>query len=128
MDRAILFQGKAYIGLHRFNGSFAEIDTGYVAVVNPETDSVEKSIALIKKQPQGMYIYEGKLFVACAGLYDLIGDGGIVVIDLSAGNLFGVVVEESALRGNVSDVLILNATKGYAIAADETNNKLSDFL
>ena len=121
MDRAILFQGKAYIGLHRFKGSFTEIDTGYVAVVNPETDSAEKSIALIKKQPQGMYIYEGKLFVACTGLYDSIGDGGIVVVDLNAGNLSEVVVEESALRGNVSDVLILNATKGYAIAADENN-------
>lgn len=121
MDRAIFFQGKVYIGLHRFDDHLDEIDSGYVAVVNSETDSVEKSITLSKKQPQGMYIYEDKLFIACTGTYESIDDGGIVAVDLATGNYTGVVVEESSLRGNVSDVLILSALKGYAIAADEKN-------
>lgn len=122
MDRAVFFQGKVYIGLHRFNDSFTAIDSGYVAVVNSETDSAEKTITLSKKQPQGMYIYGDKLFVACTGTYESIGDGGIVAIDLNAGIYSGVVIEESVLKGNVYDVLILSASKGYAIAADETNN------
>lgn len=118
MDRAIHFEGKAYIGLHRFNDSFSEIDSGYIVVVNSETDSVEKTITLSKKQPQGMYIHEGKLFVACTGTYESIGDGGIVTVDLVTGNYLKVVVEESVLGGNVSDVLIISESKGYAIVAD----------
>ncbi len=119
MDRAVFFQDKVYIGLHRFNDGFTEIDSGYIAVVNSKTDSVEKAITLSRKQPQGMYIYNGKLFVACTGTYKTIGDGGIVAIDLSTGICSGVVIEENALNGNVYDVLILSASKGYAIATDE---------
>jgi outer membrane protein assembly factor BamB len=128
MDRAVFFNGKVYIGLQRFNDSFTAIDSGYVAVVNSKTDSVEKTITLSKKQPQGMYIYEGKLFIACTGTYETIGDGGVVAIDLLTGNYSGVVIEESTLKGNVYDVLILNASKGYVIAADENySNYLISF-
>lgn len=125
MDRALFFQGKLYVGLQRYYTDFLSEDSGSVAVVNAETDVLEKSVTLSKKQPQGMCIYDHRLYIACTGTYESIGDGGIVAIDLMTGNFSGVIVEESALKGNVSDVIVISATKGYAIAATE---KFINFL
>lgn len=117
MDNALCFGKKVYVGLHRYSSDFISGDTGMVVVIDSETDAIEKEILLKKIQPQGMYIYGEKLYIACTGTYGM-SDGAIVAIDLSTDELIGNIIDEAKLGGDVSDVLIVSETKGYAIVAD----------
>lgn len=120
MDEALSYQGKVYIGLQKFTDDFISIDSGSIAVINSGNDSVEKQIILRKDNPQGMCIFGNKLYVACTGMYNSVSDGGIVSVDLATETLKGTVIDESSLGGNVSDVVIVSETKGYAIVADQS--------
>jgi len=127
MDGALYHNGNVYVGLQKLNDDFSLSDNSSIVVIDASTDEVVKEIILTNKNPQGMVIYGDILYVSCTGAYG-VKDGGIEAIDLVSGTSIGLVVEESALNGDVSDVIVIGATKGYAIVAGaDYNNSLIEF-
>ncbi|MBN1306655.1 MAG: hypothetical protein JXA18_01970 [Chitinispirillaceae bacterium] len=117
MDAAVYYDGNVYIGLQKYTDDWSLTDNSSVAVIDASTDEVQGEIVLDAKNPQGMCIYNDRLYVACTGSFGA-QDGGIEVIDLAAGATDGILVTEAALGGDVSNVIIVNSTTGYAVVAD----------
>jgi hypothetical protein len=117
-SRELYYNGKVYIACQRLKapagGYIQAADTSLIAVINALTDSVEKTITLAYKNPQEMSLCGGKLYVAGVGLWG-ISDGGIECIDLSTDSNSGVVVDETALHGDVMAIIVSSDTKGYAV-------------
>lgn len=117
MDEAINYNNKVYIGLQMYSDDFNSIlDTGALAIVNALSDSYEKKVVLKKNNPQGMCTHNGILYCACTGDYGIM-DGGIVLVDLATESVIKS-VEENILGGDVSDVVVISESKGYAIVSD----------
>lgn len=117
MSEAICYSNKAFIGMQMYSDDFKSfLDTGALAVINTVNDSVEKKVVLKKNNPQGMCTHNGILYCACIGDYGIM-DGGIVSVDLVTESVIKS-VEENVLGGDVSDVLIISESKGYAIVSD----------
>lgn len=123
MDAAVYYGGTVYVGLQKLGDDFSTTDNSSIVAIDAETDKVTKEIVLKRTNPQGMALHGGKLYVACTGAYGA-KDGGIEVIDLSSNTADGVLINENKLGGDVSNVLIFNDTKGYAVVAgaDWTNS------
>jgi len=67
-------------------------------------------------------LYEGKIYLACVGSYWDPTDGGIEVVDTETDQNLGVLVDEAALGGNVSGVLVVSPSKGYALVMAQWPN------
>jgi hypothetical protein len=121
MTRALLYNGKVYVACQRLHapvGGFIQAaDTSKIVVINATTDSVEKAINLLYKDPQELYIFNGKLYVASVGVWG-VGDAGIEAIDLATDASAGSVVTESEFSGDVASVVVVSDTKGYAVISD----------
>ena len=116
MDAAVYCDGMVYVALQKLDDNWSPTDNSSVVAIDAGTDKVEDEIVLEGKNPQGMSLFEEKLYVACTGSYGT-QDGGIEVIDLSTGDTEGVLVDESDLEGDVSNVIVISATRGYVIVA-----------
>ncbi|MBD3421639.1 MAG: hypothetical protein GF398_16100 [Chitinivibrionales bacterium] len=128
MDQTAVYRDNVYVGLQKLsNDLMTVIGSGSIAVVNFEKDSVEGEILLGADNPQGMYLFGSTLYVACTGAYGA-RDGGIVSVDLQSETANGTQVDEVVLGGDVSDVLIVSDTLGFALVADSSLvNKLVPF-
>ena len=121
MSREQYYDGKVYVSCQRLGvaagGAYPSVDdTSKIAVIDAATDAVVKAINLVYKNPQEMSLCNGKLYVAGVGLYG-VNDGGIECIDLATGLNTGSVVDEAALHGDVSSLIVISDTKGYAVVA-----------
>ncbi|HIE04271.1 MAG TPA: hypothetical protein EYP61_05880 [Candidatus Latescibacteria bacterium] len=105
---------KLYVACQRLKG-WNPADTSLVVVVDTKTDRVVKVIPLEKRNPVALSLYEDKIYLACVGSYWDPTDGGIEVVDLRTDMDLGVLVDEGALGGNVSGVLVVSPDKGYAL-------------
>jgi hypothetical protein len=74
-----------------------------------------------------MSVLGNTLYVSCTGAYGLL-DGGVERIDMSMDTTMGALVEERTLGGDISNVVVLSASRGYVVAADaKWDNKLIPF-
>jgi hypothetical protein len=117
-SRELYYNGKVYVACQRLKapagGYIQAADTSKIVVINATSDSVEKAINLIYKNPQEMWVCNGKLYVAGVGLWGS-SDGGVECIDLSTDSNAGTIVDETALHGDVMSIIVISDTKGYAI-------------
>ncbi|HID10217.1 MAG TPA: T9SS type A sorting domain-containing protein [Candidatus Latescibacteria bacterium] len=113
--------GKLYIACQRLKG-WNPGDTSLIAVIDTQTDQVLESIPLNLKNPVALSLYEGRLYIACVGSWWDPTDGGIEVVDTATDRNLGVLVDESALGGNVSGVLVVSPGKGYALVMAQWPN------
>ncbi len=118
MSREVYANGKVYIACQRLKapagGYIQAADTSKIVVVNATTDSVEKAIDLIYKNPQELSICNGKLYVGSAGIWG-VNDAGIEAIDLSTDTDIGSIVGESAFSGDIASIIVVSDTEGYAV-------------
>ena len=123
MSKEAYYQGKVYIACQRLktlsNGYMTPADTSLIVVINAVSDSVEKAIKLLYKNPQELSLCNGKLYVASVGAFGS-NDGGIERIDLSTGVNEGIVVNETALHGDVESIIVMSDTKGYAVISTQS--------
>ncbi|MBD3321868.1 MAG: hypothetical protein GF350_12300 [Chitinivibrionales bacterium] len=114
MDAAVVYNSKVYIGLQKYDDSFGLTENSSVVYIDAAADSVGGEIILDAKNPQGMHVSEERLFVACTGVFG-VQDGGVEVIDLTADSTRGILVDETALGGDVSNVIVISSSRAYAV-------------
>jgi hypothetical protein len=118
MGKEVYYGGKVYIACQRLKapaGGFIQAaDTSKIVVINTTTDSVEKAISLMYKNPQELSICNGKLYVGSVGIWGA-NDAGIEAIDLATDTNLGSILGESAFPGDVASIIIVSDTKGYAV-------------
>jgi len=76
---------------------------GALAVIDPATDRLERTIELAAPDPYGdmALAADGRLLVAEVGVFGEL-DGGIEAIDLAAGTSDGLILDEATLGGDVT--------------------------
>jgi len=118
MSREMYYNGKVYVACQRLKapagGYIQAADTSKIVVINATTDSVEKAINLIYKNPQELCIFNGKLYVGSVGIWG-VNDAGIEAIDLATDTNTGSIVTESAFFGDIASIIVVSDTKGYAV-------------
>jgi DNA-binding beta-propeller fold protein YncE len=126
MDAAVAYNGKAYVGLQKLAQDYSPTENSSILSINGANDTREEEILLKKTNPQGMSLSGSKLYIACTAAYTqntaIALDGDIEVIDLAGARTADSIVDESMLNGNVSDVLVINDSTGYAIVSDAGYN------
>ena len=118
MSRELYYNGKVYVACQRLKapagGYIQAADTSKIIVINATTDSVEKAINLIYKNPQELSIFNGKLYIGSVGIWGA-NDAGIEAIDLATNASIGSIVDESAFPGDIASIIVASDTKGYAV-------------
>jgi len=126
MDAAVAYNGKAYVGLQKLAQDNSPTENSSILSINGANDTREEEILLKKTNPQGMSLFGSKLYIACTAAYSqnkaIALDGDIEAIDLAGARTADSIVDESMLNGNVSDVLVINDSTGYAIVSDAGNS------
>jgi len=132
MDRMIRVGPTLFVELQRL-ANFQPTDTSLVVAIDVRTDTVldaapgvpgVQPIVLPGTNPTTTFEYDprsGRLVVGCTGQYG-VNDGGIAWIDprtLAAG---GYAITESALGGDVLDIVWGSATRSFAIVSDAAFN------
>lgn len=102
---AVAVAGRVIVGVGRLdrNDAYAPAGPGALAVIDPATDVVERSVELEAMNPWGEPVVAGgggRLLVALAGRFGVL-DGGIEAVDLAAWASRGLVVSEADLGGDV---------------------------
>jgi hypothetical protein len=86
--------------------------TGCLVVISTVNDSIEGAVALRLGPPRCLAIHGTHAYVACSGLEDGAQVGGIEMIDLESESTW-TVVSGSAVGGDIGQLEILSAAKGY---------------
>jgi len=101
---AVALEDRVVVAVGRLdrNDAYAPTGPGALAVVDPETDELERSIELEAMNPWGdpVVAADGRLLVGLAGRFGAL-DGAIEAIDPAAGTALGPVVTEAELGGDV---------------------------
>ncbi len=128
MDKGVIVGTKLFITVQRLdqNSGFIPL-TAYLAVIDVETDTIidpgipnpdnVPGIPLPAKNPSTIQFLpdNGILYVQCAGsFFPQEFTGGIVAVDPDTYSTT-LVFDDSATYGNVLDIAILSASKGYFI-------------
>jgi hypothetical protein len=132
MNQVIVDGSRAFVTIQRLNRRrlFEPTGPGRVVVIDTATDAVVTVLELAGANPFGDasgIVREpgtGKLVVGSVGEFGTIGDGGLQRIDPSTLTVEpGFFVSEDALGGDITDFVLVSATRGYAIvqARDERN-------
>lgn len=91
--------------------------------VDPSTPGVQ-GIALTLRNPNTAFALDrarGRLLIGCSGSFG-VNDGGVEAIDPVALTSLGVVLTESALDGDISDVAMREGGHGYALVTRSSSN------
>lgn len=101
---AIAVGGRVVVAVGRLdrNDAYRPTGPGALAVIDPATDRVERSIELSAANPWGdpVVAADGRLLVGLAGRFGAL-DGGIEAVEAPAGPAEGLVVTEADLGGDV---------------------------
>ena len=131
MSRMIIVGGRLFVAVQRLdrNNYWLPATPSYIAVVDVSADT------LIDTDPQTAGIqpitlsgtdpysdiefdpYTGRLFVSCVGTWG-VADGGAELIDPTSMKSTGFMLTESSAGGDINDIEVLSADKGYAIVTD----------
>jgi DNA-binding beta-propeller fold protein YncE len=121
--------------LDRTTPSFDPTGTSYVAVFDATTQQFldaepgttgTQAIELATANPFGEMVYNaasGKIWVPTVGFFGL-ADGGVELLDPVALTTSGIVISETTLGGDITDVVALDANRGAAIVSDSNFNTL----
>lgn len=124
-DGLVVAGGLLFVGLQNIDASFTEYGPGLVAVIEPATARIERTITMAGLNPFGrpaVHPVTGDLYYAMAGVFqgslprDL--SGGIEVIDPVTLTTRGLLVDDDVLGGNVSSVALTQAgasVTGYCV-------------
>jgi DNA-binding beta-propeller fold protein YncE len=136
MDHMALWAGRLFVSIERLdrNNFYAPAGGSLLAVIDPVTDAVidvdpgtpgTQGIPLPAQNPTTEMLIDaaGKLLVGCTGNYGAL-DGGVVRIDPGAMSVEATEVTESALGGDLNDVAVSSASRGFAVISDASFNTL----
>lgn len=112
MSCGLIAGNRLFVACQRLE-AWMPADTSLLVVINTTTDSVEKAISLVLRNPQEMRYYNGRIYLACAGAYFIL-DGGIEAVNVSTLQSEGVVISDQDVSGDVGGLVIANGNKGYA--------------
>lgn len=133
MSSAVVYGNNLYVACQRLRSvatewgtSYNPADTSLIVVISTATDAVVETIALEKKNPYGMDVVGGKLYVSSTGSWTDPADGGVECIDLATNTNQGVVVQENGFGGNISTIVMVSKNKGY-VAVGKNSADFSEF-
>jgi hypothetical protein len=111
---------KVYAVVQRLdtNNFFEPTDYSLLLVINASTGVVEDEIELTAANPSERLRFSSvlnRLVLIETGSYMSLDDGGIELFNPEDKCLSGLLVTESALGGNIVDVVIASESKGFAI-------------
>ena len=130
MDHLLLVGKRLFVGVQRMDrNAWKPEGTSYMAVVDTGADTIvdcdgatlglqpvrldaTNPFSEIQMDPAGRGIY-----VACPGAWGTV-DGGVEMIDPDAMTSLGVVLSGAEAGGDITDVVIVSATKGYVVVTD----------
>ena len=125
--RMAVVGSRLYIACQLLNTStFAPAPQGLIVVVDITTDQVVdmdpnrdgvQGWTLAAGNPLSLVALENQLFVSETAAF-LDTEGGIEVIDVSAGTSRGLVVTEGDLGGDVGALDLISPTQGYVVVSD----------
>jgi hypothetical protein len=128
MSQMALVGTRLFVSLQRLDrtSGFAPVGPSWLAVIDTTTDTVVATVPLAGRNTladnSGLLREPGtgKLLVPQAGNVYRTGDGGLERVDPATLASEGFAVTEDVLGGTITDVVVLSATKGYAIVLDES--------
>lgn len=136
MDRLALRNGRLFVSIQRLdrNNFFSPTDSSQIVVIDASTNAIVdantgapgvQGIVLPFQNPLTELVVDpaGRLVVGCAGSFGLL-DGGVVRIDPATLTIAATEITEAALGGEVNDIALLNATRGFAVISDASFNTL----
>ncbi len=138
MAHMVKVGNRVLVAIQRLDRStpfFDPTGTSYVAVFDAGSEqfidaepgtSGTQAIKLGGVNPFGEMVYNtasGKIWVPTVGYFG-IADGGIEVLDPVTLTTGGIVITETTLGGDVTDVVALDANRGAAIVSDSNFNTL----
>lgn len=126
MAYMLLKDDELYVAIQRLdrNAWFAPTGISYLAVVDTNTDTLEKTITLTGTNPIEDLVYNEAtdgILVAEVGSYGA-QDGGIEKINTSTNTAEGFIITEETLGGDIGPFVIASETKGYVIVTDSSFN------
>lgn len=119
----LVHNGLLYVILQHLDvqNFFAPLAPGEIAVIDPATDRVVRTIVLPNTNPFSQLHFSPtlrRILVSCVGDFG-VNDGGIFAIDPTTNTIdTAMSVREAALGGDITDFEIVSSTKGFAIIAD----------
>jgi len=124
VDALHLIGTTLYASVQRLdrNNFFRPVGASFVLAIDTETDTVTHQIP-VELNPFTDFIElpDGNLLLGSPALFGVVADGGINLIDTSTNTNF-VVISDETLGGDVSDIVMITDSKGYAISVDESFN------
>jgi len=136
MNRLAVRNGRVFVTLQRVDRDrfFSPTDSSQVVVIDVATDTLVdcdpdapgvQGIILPFQNPTTEIVTDGagRLVVGCTGAYG-VTDGGIVRLDPVALTVEAAEITEAALGGDIVDVAIGSATRGFAVIGDALFNTL----
>lgn len=132
MDQLALVGERLFVTVQRMDtGGFPWVttDASYVVVIDTESDSFVDAdavaagvqpVTLAHKNPYSTLqtdVASGNLYVACVGDWGVI-DGGIEWVDSGALASAGTILTGADVGGDITDVEIVSAERGYLIVTD----------
>jgi hypothetical protein len=130
MSRLAFRNGRVFVTVQRVDREafFSPTDSSQVVVVDAASDTLVdcdrtapgvQGIVLPFQNPTTELRVdgEGDLVVGCTGFYG-VADGGVVRIDPIALRVGGVEATEAALGGDLVDLAVASAVRGFAIVSD----------
>ncbi len=125
-----LYGGHLFAACHRLDRENGWVPTEFsaIAVIDVTTDQLVdadpaaegmQGIEMTSKNPAGAARRGSKWIVSAVNTYSDLTDGGIEVIDLAAMRSEGIVLDEAAVGGNLSSLVMTSESDGYAVITDE---------
>jgi YVTN family beta-propeller protein len=104
------------------NNFFAPLGSSIVLVIDTVTDMVIRQIPVeVNPFTDFVELPDGNLLLGSPGEFGVLEDGGINLIDTGS-HTNTVVISDAALGGDVTDIVMIDDSKGYAIVTDESFN------
>ncbi len=120
---------RLYLSCQRLdrNGGWGPADISYLIMVDLATDTLVdvdsdaegvQGIALSVANPNSMAVVGERIAV---GVVANFGDraGGVEVVDTATNRSLGLAVSEEDLGGDITSMVLVNQSRGYAVVADE---------
>jgi hypothetical protein len=127
MDQMLIVGNRLFISAQRLNPNNLPTGMSLLIIIDTITDQVLGSIELTGTNPVTQLLFDqpnNRMLVGEAGDPFLL-DGGIDAIDLATNRASGFVVNEAALGGEISAMVLLSDTKGYAVVQDNVSQLVS---
>jgi len=138
MAHMVMVGPRVFVAVQRLDRNTTlhlPVGDSYVAVFDATTEQFldaepgtmgTQAIKLATTDPFGEMVYNiasGKIWVPCVGIFGLL-DGGLELVDPVALTTSGVAISEADLKGDITDVVPLDANRGAAIISDSNFNTL----